>query len=197
MISAFVRRLPVLALLTLLLGGCGRDDSWHLKNVSGLLPDLQFDLQNGGGEPVTAQRYRDHTVLLYFGYTHCPDVCPTTLGELRAALDALGGRKNDVRVLFVSVDPARDTPAVLRQYVQYFGPQFVGLRGDQDQLQALARRYRVAYEPDPPDRNGSYAVAHSSGVFIFDRRGEARLLATGKNTAAEIAADLKRLVGSG
>lgn len=182
---------------SLALGGCGRDDSWHLKNVAGLLPDLQFQLQDSSGRPVSAQQFRAHAVLLYFGYTHCPDVCPTTLSQLRAVLAVLGSRRQEVEVLFVTVDPRRDTAAVLEQYVHYFGPQFVGLRGSAEQLQALAKRYRVAYEADPPNARGDYAVAHSNGVFIFDGDGKARLLATGKHSAPEIAADLKRLLRSG
>lgn len=197
MVRAGVRSSLMAALLVLLLTGCRQDDTWQLKDVAGLLPELRFDLQAAAGGDATAEDFRGHVVLLYFGYTHCPDVCPTTLAELRAALAALGSAGSDVRVLFVSVDPGRDTASVLERYVAYFGPQFVGLRGEPGQLAALAKRYRVVYQPEPGGRDGHYAVAHSSGVFIFDGEGEARLLATEKDSANAIAADLKRLLRSG
>jgi protein SCO1/2 len=186
---------PVAAVtLALLLTACGSSQPWRLTNVSGLLPRLQFKMRRANGKRVTAQDFRGKTVLLYFGYTHCPDVCPLTLAKLSRALHTLGGAADRVRVLFVTVDPSRDTPAVLRQYVRAFGPHFVGLRGDDDQLQTLAKRYRVTYTAQQPDARGNYQVTHSSGVFIFDRRGDARLLATSSSKAPAISADLKRLI---
>lgn len=192
-------RLAASLLALLILGACQRDDHWQLKDVSGLLPDLHFELPSTAvaGGPVTARHFRGEVVLVYFGYSHCPDVCPTTLAQLRIVLASLPRWREQLRVLFVSVDPARDTVPVLQDYVRYFGPRFVGLRPDPQQLEDLARRYRVAYEADPPGGEGGYAVAHSNGVFIFDRRGKARLLATGSDSGAAIEADLRRLLRGG
>ncbi len=135
-------------------------------------------------------------MLLYFGYTHCPDACPTTLTNLSEALRRLGSDASRVRVLFVTVDPARDTVAVMKRYVNAFGPQFVGLRGDDEALTALSKRYRIAYHLEPPDRNGYYAVDHSSAVFIFDASGEARLLAGETDNPRTIATDLQKLAAT-
>ena len=167
-----------------------------LQNVDGLLPSLKFALTDQDGRAVTAQDYRGKIVLLYFGYTHCPDACPTTLTNLSEALRRLGPEASRVRVLFVTVDPARDTLAVMKRYVGAFGPQFVGLRGDDDALTALSKRYRIAYHLEPPDRNGYYAVDHSSAVFIFDASGEARLLAAESDNPRTIAMDLHKLDAS-
>ena len=174
--------------LALLLAGCGRTP-WHMTDVSGNVPRLEFHLTRSDGAAVTGESYRGDVVALYFGYTHCPDVCPTTLTNLT---DLLGRVKSpDVRVLFVSVDPERDTPDVLRDYAAAFSPQVEGLRGTPDQLADVARRYRVAYsvKKGPP-----YEVMHSNAVFFFDRDGRARLVTTDTSDTAGMAEDVKRLL---
>lgn len=184
-------------LLTLLLAACaGSGPPYALKDITGLVPTLEFQLTNQDGRQVTAADYRHDLVLLYFGYTDCPDECPTTLATLAHALRTLGPQASQVRVLFVSVDPRRDTTEVLKRYVSNFGPQFVGLRGDQAELTDLSKRYRIAYHYEKPDKYGNYEVDHSSAVFVFDRNGRARLLAQSDNTAEQVASDLRRLLAS-
>lgn len=185
-----------LPLLALLAACSGRDPQYALKNITGLVSPLEFRLTNQDGQPVTAADYRHHLVLLYFGYTQCPDECPTTLTRLANALHTLGPRSSDVRVLFVSVDPRRDTTEVLKRYVRNFGPEFVGLRGDQAELTDLSKRYRIAYHYEKPDKYGNYEVDHSSAVFVFDGDGRARLLAQDDNTPQQVASDLRRLLTS-
>ncbi len=176
------------------LTGCSREPPYHLQSIKGLMPRLEFQLTDDDGQMVNAEHYRGNLVLLYFGYTHCPDVCPTTLAALGTALGRLGTDSGKVKVLFVSVDPARDTAAVLKRYMSYFGPQFIGLRGDDQALRPLIRRYRVAYHRDPPDQNGNYAVEHSSVVFVFDADGRARLLGRDSDAPDAVAQDLRRLL---
>lgn len=184
-------------ILTALLAACaGRDSSYALKNITGLVSPLEFQLTNQDGQAVTAADYRHDLVLLYFGYTRCPDECPTTLTTLANALHTLGPQAAHVRVLFVSVDPSRDTTDVLKRYVSNFGPEFVGLRGDQTELTDLSKRYRIAYHYEKPDKYGNYEVDHSSAVFVFDGDGHARLLAEADNTAQQVATDLRRLLTS-
>jgi protein SCO1 len=192
-------KLSALALALALTGlsGCSHEPPFHLQSIRGLMPRLEFRLTDDDGRNVTAERYRGDLVLLYFGYTHCPDVCPTTLAALGAALGRLGADASKVKVLFVSVDPARDTSPVLKRYMSYFGPQFIGLRGDDDALRPLTRRYRVAYHRDPPDSNGNYTVEHSSVVFVFDENGRARLLARESDPPDAVAQDLQRLIRGG
>jgi protein SCO1 len=179
----------------LVLAGCGtRGPPFALQSISGLLPRLEFQLTNQDGAAVTAQDYRGKIVLLYFGYTHCPDVCPTTLAKLAAAIRSLGPTaQKKIRVLFVTVDPKRDSAAVLKSYVSFFGPEFVGLRGTAEELRALTKRYRVAYHLEPPGPDGNYAVDHSSAIFIFDGKGRVRLLGTETDHEQSIASDLRRL----
>ena len=153
------------------------------------MPRLDFHLTRADGVAVDGASYRGKVVALYFGYTHCPDVCPTTLANLT---DMLGRVKNpDVRVLFVTVDPERDTLAALKEYAAAFSPQVDGLRGSDQALAALARVYRVAYTVDkgPP-----YTVMHSNAVFFFDRDGRARLVTTDTSNPAAMAEDVTRLL---
>ena len=179
--------------LLVALTACSRDDSWNLTDISNIVPPLEFTLTNSSGEIVNASAYRGKVTLLFFGYTHCPDVCPTTLAGISQAINKLGPQADGVRVLFVTVDPKRDNPEILKSYVRAFGPQLVGLRGTDDQLRKLSKRYHVAYSLGKPDKQGNYTVTHSGTVFIFDKQGRARLLAVGDNGPDIIAQDLRRL----
>jgi protein SCO1 len=132
-------------------------------------------------------------VLVYFGYTHCPDVCPATLANLSDVLKRLGRDAEKVRVLFVTVDPDRDTLDVLKPYAQAFGPQVDGLRGSESQIAAVARRYRVVYSVK---KMPNYEVTHTSAVLVFDDRGRARLIATDTNDTAGLAEDVGRIANS-
>ena len=180
----------IFAMLTLL--GCSKpgpnNPSWHMTDISGAMPRLDFQM-TANGKPVTAQDFRGKVVALYFGYTHCPDVCPATLANLAGMLGKVGSP--DARVLFVTVDPDRDTDPVLADYAKAFSPQVVGLRGTPNELASLARSYRVAYEvkKGPP-----YEVMHSNAVFFFDREGRARLVTTDTSDTAAMAEDVKRLL---
>lgn len=186
------------ALMATAVAGCGGGRDWRMTNITGLMPALKFTLTDAAtGGRVDAARFKGKVVLMYFGYTHCPDVCPMTLANLAAAVRTLGERADGVRILFVSVDPARDTVAVLKGYAQAFGPQVVGLRGGQDQLRRLTKRYRVTYGYEKPDASGNYVVSHSSAVYVFDREGRVRLLAQQTDRTADLAHDLKALLAEG
>ncbi len=186
---------PCLAACALvLLAACQSPPPWQLNDVRGHLPDLKFSLTSDLGKPITAADFRGKVVMLYFGYTHCPDVCPLTLVHLHTDLQKLGKAADDVRILFVTVDPARDTVDVLHQYVTAFDPRIVGLTGKPDQILALARRYRAFYQRETPKTPGDYEVSHSSAVYIFDRDGRARLLATPGDPQSAVVHDLKLLL---
>lgn len=187
--------LPLFA--SLWLAGCS-DNNWRTTDISEVMPDLDFELVDENGRDVSAGDYLGKTTVLYFGYTHCPDVCPITLAGLAAALRKFDEPlRDDIQVLFVSVDPARDTPAILKRYTDVFGPQFIGLTGDIAQIDALTNRYRIAYEYGDKDSTGNYEVSHSSAVFAFDPRGEARLLIRDSDPQANVVADLRRLTEKG
>ena len=197
------RRVALAALISAisaaLLAGCDQSGGRVGSDVSGSLPPLAFSMTRAAdGKAVTAADYLGKVVLLYFGYTFCPDVCPATLLNLSMALRKLGRRRESVRVLFVTVDPGRDTLEALRQYASSFAPEVVGLRGTADQIAALARRYRVAYSVKPSPNPADYEVVHGAAVYVFDASGAARLLFEGASSQkAELggfARDIGRLV---
>jgi protein SCO1/2 len=185
-------------LFCMALSACSRPTvPWQLTDVSGHLPDLTLNLTDDSGQPVTGKSFLGETTLVYFGYTHCPDVCPETMARLMQVLQTLGPVANHTRIVFITVDPARDTAAVLRTYVRAFDPvHAVGLTGSDNEIESMARRYRVAYQMEKRNPNGSYDVTHSSAVYIFDSQGHARLLATDNDSIDKIATDLRRVIDS-
>ncbi len=192
---AAVFLIAALALAT----GCGDRGKWHAFDISGKSAPLQFTLTRAAdGKTMTAADYRGKVVLLYFGYTFCPDACPTTLLDFSHMLRKLGPAAQRIRILFVTVDPQRDTPQVLDAYVKNFAPQVEGLRGTLDQLVALTRRYRAVFSVTPASPGHPYAVTHSSATYVFDKAGNARLLISPLLTSspddiAGVTADLNRL----
>jgi protein SCO1/2 len=188
-------RLAALA-LCLLIAAC--DDSekpWHATDITGAMPKLAFRMVRANdGQVVTADSYRGRVVILYFGYTHCPDICPTTLANLSEVLKRLDTRAYEVSVLFVSVDPDRDTLPVLGAYVRGFAKQIDGLSGPPNGLMALTRRYRVLYSVTRDSPGHPYQVMHSNSVFFFDRSGRARLVTTSTDNIAGITDDAERLL---
>lgn len=192
-----MRKWLLLTLSALWLTGCS-DPVWQTKDISGLMPPLEFTLTDENGREVSGEDYRGKPALLFFGFTHCPDVCPTTLTRLASISRELDeGARDDLQVLFVSVDPARDDPQTLRQYTDAFGPQFIGLTGDKAALDALTQRYRVTYGYGDKDASGNYDVSHSSAVFAFNRAGEVRLLIRDSDPTEAVVADLRRLSEDG
>ena len=185
--------------LPLLLAGCGKAHGWNAVNVTGSSPALSFRMQRTtDGHEVTQAAYRGDIVMLYFGYTFCPDICPTTLANVATVFKKLGKEADRIRFLFVTVDPNRDTLPVLARYVANFGPHIEGLRGTPDQITALARRYRLIFSVHPSPNPAKYEVTHSSAIYVFDDTGAARLLipslATSPPDIAGTVADLRRLI---
>ena len=182
--------------LVLLLTGCA-DEGWHGKNITGLMPALEFTLTDEGGDSVTEDVFAGRPVAMYFGFTHCPDICPTTLARLAAASRRLPEPvREELQLAFVSVDPARDGPEQLDQYTDAFSDRMLGLTGTQKQLQALTRRYRITYGYDEPDANGDYEVSHSSAIFVFDAELKPRLMLLDSLDVPQMAEDLERLLMS-
>lgn len=184
-------------LLALTMPLAGATDATALHNVRGFLPDLKFSLQGNGNKTVTQNDFKDKTVLLFFGYASCPDICPTTMAQLSHVLESLGpDAAEKVRILFISVDPHRDTPEILQSYVSVFDKNAIGLTGSEKQIADFARRYRVAYQIEKPsgDDPENYEVAHSRGVYMFDKKGRARYLAADTESVEVLTEGVKSLL---
>lgn len=182
-----------LALMTTL-AACGQKQHWDLDNVSAVLPNLKFDLTSDTGQKVTAADYAGKVVILYFGYTHCPDVCPLTMSHLAEAVKELGPQGKDVQILMVSVDPARDTLPILHAYTQAFSPQAIGLTGTPQEIQEVTKRYHVAYQLGKKDKYGNYVVDHSAAIYIFSKDGRGTLIGSDLTPVPSIVHDVKQLL---
>lgn len=150
-----------------------------------------FRLEDQNGKPVTDQDMKGKPFLVFFGFTHCPDVCPTTLFELSQVLRALGPDANRVGALFITVDPARDTPAIMKDYLSNFDPHLRGLTGDQASIDAAIRAYRVYAKKIPLD-NGDYTMDHTAIVYLMDKDGHFVAPFNTKRTSEAEAAELRR-----
>jgi len=154
-------------------------------------PAVSFALTDQDGHTRTDKDFRGRWVLLYFGYSYCPDVCPTTLAVMADALGQMGEQGGKIVPVFVSVDPERDTPAVLKTYLAAFGPRFVGLTGKPDAIARLARAYGVYYRKHPL-AGGNYSVDHTSAIYLLDPEGRFVKSLDVQAGPKALAADLKK-----
>ncbi|SFL95853.1 protein SCO1/2 [Marinobacter salarius] len=191
------KAISAMALLAslVMLGGCfGDDENWNGKDISGLMPELAFELTGTSGDTITAEQTDGQIRLLFFGFTSCPDICPATLQKLsRAVKDLPTELREDTQIVFVSVDPQRDTPERIDSYVSFFSDRAIGLTGGEPALRELSKRYRTTFGYDEPDAEGNYNVSHSGAVYVFDREGKARLLIRPELSVEDIRTDLVAL----
>lgn len=155
----------------------------------------EFSLLDPDGKVRTLAEFKGKVVVMFFGYTQCPDVCPTTLTEMQQALALLGPKANQVQVLFVTVDPERDTAVILKQYVPAFDARFLGLRpADELALEKIAKDFKIYYKKVPGTSPGSYTMDHTAGSYAFDPQGNLRLFIKHAQGPETLAHDLKELL---
>ena len=181
-------------LFVILLQACERPLHWNASDVSGGMPELEFALIGPDGETVEANSLRGKPLLLFFGFTNCPDVCPTTLARLAVLMKKLGSDADDIQVVFVSVDPDRDGPDVMKRYTASFGPWLLGLTGPEQDITRLREAYGVYAAMESSDSKGIYNVMHSTVIFAFDAKGQARLLISDLDNSEAVVSDLKQLI---
>ena len=177
-----------------LIGKALRPYAFHGTVLQSPLPATNFTLTGSNGQPVSLSDFKGQVVLLYFGYSTCPDVCPTTLAELHKTLGVLGNRAKDVQVMMITVDPERDTVAVMGEYVTHFDARFIGLTGTPDQIAQIATSYGIAYSKHAGDSALGYLVDHTATVTAIDRQGHVRVIFPFNTPAADIAADVEYLL---
>lgn len=184
-------RIPLVAILTLL-AACAEPMRGVRIQDPDPAPPLSFTAFDGTGFDLGAEKGK--VVLLYFGYTHCPDVCPTTMGDWARAKRALGDKADRVRFVFISMDPDRDTPELALGYARQFDPSFLGWTGSEQDIDALKRDWKIAAYPEGDIRERNYTVAHPAHTFVVDRQGRLVLLYEPGVSGEELAQDLRRLL---
>ena len=179
------------------LAGCKQQTSaekFSSTDITGVDFGKDFQLIDHTGKARTLADFKGKAVVMFFGYTHCPDVCPTTMSDLAQALNLLGKDANKVQVLFVTVDPVRDTQELLAKYVPAFNPGFLGLFGDEAATAKVAKDFRIFYQKHQGASSQSYVVDHTAGTYVFDQSGKLRLFMSYGQGAEIIAHDLRALL---
>ena len=190
-ISAFVMVLMTLALLA-----CSPKPEFKNIDITGASGfGSDFSLLDVDGKTRTLADFKGKVVVMFFGYTQCPDICPTTLTEMQQTMVLLGPQADKVQVLFVTVDPARDTAAILKQYVPSFDPRFIGLRpADEVALEKVTKDFKIYNKKVPGLSQGSYTIDHTAGSYVFDPEGHLRLYIKHAQGPETLAHDLKELL---
>jgi protein SCO1 len=177
------------------LAACGeRKPQFAAVDLTGADYAKDFQLPDTDGKLRSLQDFRGKAVVVFFGFTQCPDVCPTTLAEIAQAKQLLGPDGAKVQGIFITVDPERDTPEVLKAYVANFGPDFVALRGTPEQTAAVAKDFKVYYKKVEGKTPGSYTMDHSAASFVYDPQGRLRLYARYGGGPQALANDIKQLL---
>ena len=194
-----------LAFSVLVLGACDRQGdgaqlislakaSFKNTDVTGLDYAKDFALPDFNGKMRSLSDFKGKAVVVFFGYTQCPDVCPTTMAEMAAVMQQLGPLADKVQVLFITLDPERDTPELLAKYVPAFDSRFLGLVGDKEATDKVAKEFKVFYQKVPGKEPGSYTMDHTAGSYVFDPQGRIRLFVRHGQGAEPIVHDLKLLL---
>ena len=189
-----LRRLGLL-LLAFALAGCGvASPGFKSTDVTGADCCRDFKLTDHHGKTRTLADFRGKAVVIFFGYTQCPDVCPTTMAEMKSVVQQLGADGKRVQVLFVTLDPERDTRELLAEYVPAFDPDFLGLYGDLETTAKTAKEFRVFYQKHAGPTPSSYTLDHTAGSYVFDPQGRVRLFVRYGDGGANLVADLRILL---
>lgn len=180
-----------------LISGCGPSGpKFTNTDITGASFARELSLTDHTGKPRTLADFGGKVVVVFFGYVRCPDVCPTTLAELKSIVEELGDQGKRVQVLFVTVDPERDTRELLAQYVPAFHPDFLGLYGDKEQIAKTAKEFKVYYQKVPGSRSDNYSMDHTAGSYVFDPSGRIRLW-VGHTKPGTLASDIRTLLKGG
>jgi protein SCO1/2 len=189
--------LLVAVLVSIPLAGCDKPaakPSFDNTDVTGLEYARGFSLTDQNGKPRTLADFKGKVVVVFFGYTQCPDVCPTTMAEMASVMKDLGPQADQVQVLFITLDPERDTPELLKAYVPQFDKRFLGLYGTPEQTAKTAKEFKVFYTKVPGSAPDQYSIDHTAGSYVFDRDGKIRLFVRHGQGPAPLVHDIRQLL---
>jgi protein SCO1 len=176
------------------LGACADKPSFRNTDITGAEFAREFALTDHNGQARTLADFKGKAVVVFFGFTQCPDVCPTTLAEMTEAVKQLGADGNKLQVLFITIDPERDTPELLKKYVPAFHPSFLGLTGNAEAIAKVAKEFKVFYQKSAGKTPGSYTMDHTANSYVFDPQGRVRLVIKHGMGAEPLVQDLKQLL---
>lgn len=184
-----------LCVASLLLAACSPDPlEFHGSDITGTGLGADLAIPDTTGQLRTLADYKDKVTVVFFGFTQCPDVCPTALAELAQTMNLLGDDADQVQVILISVDPERDTPEILSAYVNAFHPGFVGLTGTPEQLRDAAQSFKAYYAKAPGPTSEQYTMDHTASFYVFDKKNDVRVLISGDASAENIASDIRQLL---
>jgi protein SCO1 len=194
-----MKKLFIFALLLVLTACDGAKSSsaatpFVATDITGAEFAKTLSLTDHTGKKRTMSDFAGKVVLLFFGYTHCPDVCPTTMNDLKNTMKLLGDQSNNVQVLFVTLDPQRDTQEVLAKFVPSFDARFIGLWGSLQETAETLGNFKIFYSKVPGDSENNYTIDHSSGLYVFDKTGKVRLYMGYGQKPADMASDIKKIM---
>lgn len=192
-IDPFVARIALSLVLSLFIGACS-PPGFQSVDITGANYAQGFSLVDTEGKPRTLAEFKGKVVVVFFGFAQCPDVCPTTLADMAEVRKRLGKDAERVQVVFITVDPARDTPQVLGAYMRNFDPSFVALTGSAEQIEKTTKDFKVFYAKVPGKTATTYSVDHTAASYVFDREGNVRLFVRYGQSVDAVAADIKRLL---
>lgn len=193
--AATVALLPCLAACERLAELAGKP-TFHSTDITGAEFARRLDMPDADGRMRSLADWKGKVTVVFFGYTHCPDVCPTTMAELAELRKSLGAEGDRLQTVFVTIDPERDTPELLQAYVGNFGPGVTALRGSAEQTAAAAKEFKVFFQKVPGKTPGSYTMDHSAASFVFDAAGKVRLYVPYGGDPKGFAADVRQLVAA-
>ena len=190
----FLRLFTLFAFSAILAACSPKPVEFQGSDISGTGLGTDLAITDTTGQLRTLDDYKGKVTVVFFGFTQCPDVCPTALAELSQTLNLLDDKADQVQVVLISVDPERDTPEILSAYVDAFHPSFVGLTGTADQLHKAAQSFKAYYAKAPGPTPEQYTMDHTASFYVFDKKGDVRVLISGDASAQDIASDIQQLL---
>lgn len=195
--QTFGKKILLALLLTCAITGlvaCKPSAKLVATDITGADFGQTISLTDQNGQARTLDEFKGKAVALFFGYTHCPDVCPTTMTDMKQTMKLLGSQADELQVLFVTLDPERDTQEVLAKFVPSFDKRFIGLRGTTEQIEATAKAFKIFVNKVPTKKGSDYTIDHSAGMYVFDKLGKIRLYVDYGEKPADIASDIKTIL---
>ena len=191
-----MKKIALLFLIFICLVSCQKthDESFAGTDISSVHMDTSFKLRDFNGRTRTLEDFKGKVVVLFFGFTHCPDICPTTMTDLKKTMNLLKDKASGVQVIFITLDPARDTEDVLKKFIPTFNSSFLGLTGSESEIDKVTTQFKIFYKKVNDGSKAGYTIDHSAGLYVIDKNGSVKLHISNGEKPEDIASDLKKLI---